>query len=192
MDALWTALQAMPEADWRALGLERPRGGETPHFCYPRNARPIGYEGCILYCFLEGRGEMVFAADPESCGADYVFPLAEGLRDFLRLILACGSAGAVEQIGWMDEPMFRRHLEEEAAARPPEQTAALARLGRTWGLSPMEDPFAYVKALQSTFDGSGIDYRDEYDDALGLPRPDGSRSEAEERKSAPAEPVGRA
>lgn len=23
-----------------------------PYFCYPVNAEPIGFEGCILYCFL--------------------------------------------------------------------------------------------------------------------------------------------
>ena len=38
-----------------------------PYFCYPVNAEPIGFEGCILYCFLPEYGEMVFACDPESC-----------------------------------------------------------------------------------------------------------------------------
>ena len=34
----------------------------------------------------------------------------------------------------------------------------------------MEDPFAYVKALQTGFDGSKIQYSDEYYDC-GLERP---------------------
>ena len=38
----------------------------TPYFCYPVNAKPIGFEGCILYCFLPEYGEMVFACNPES------------------------------------------------------------------------------------------------------------------------------
>lgn len=33
-----------------------------PYFCYPVNAEPIGFEGCILYCFLPEYGEMVFPA----------------------------------------------------------------------------------------------------------------------------------
>ena len=52
-----------------------------PYFCYPVNAEPIGFDGCILYCFL-----------PE-----YVYPLAKNFEDFLRLILACGTADPVEQ-----------------------------------------------------------------------------------------------
>ena len=34
-----------------------------PYFCYPVNAKPIGFEGCILYCFLPEYGEMVFACN---------------------------------------------------------------------------------------------------------------------------------
>ena len=32
-----------------------------PYFCYPVNAEPIGFEGCILYCFLPEYGEMVLS-----------------------------------------------------------------------------------------------------------------------------------
>ena len=38
-----------------------------PYWCYPLNSKPIGLEGCILYCFIDGYDEMVFAANPESC-----------------------------------------------------------------------------------------------------------------------------
>ena len=45
-----------------------------PYFCYPVNAKPIGFEGCILYCFLPQYGEMVFACNPESCVDQNVYP----------------------------------------------------------------------------------------------------------------------
>lgn len=77
-----------------------------PYFCYPVNAEPIGFEGCILYCFLPEYGEMVFACDPESCADRNVYPLAKNFEDFLRLILACGTADPVEQIVWMDKLEF--------------------------------------------------------------------------------------
>ena len=77
-----------------------------PYFCYPVNAEPIGFEGCILYCFLPEYGEMVFACDPESCADRNVYPLAKNFEDFLRLILACGTADPVEQIVWMDKRQY--------------------------------------------------------------------------------------
>ena len=53
-----------------------------PYFCYPVNAEPIGFEGCILYCFLPEYGEMVFACDPESCGKKFrgFSPFDSGVR----------------------------------------------------------------------------------------------------------------
>lgn len=74
-----------------------------PVFCYPVNAKPIGFEGCILYCFLPEYGEMVFACNPESCVDQNVYPLAANFEDFIRLVLACGTANPLEQIVWMDK-----------------------------------------------------------------------------------------
>ena len=52
-----------------------------PHFCYPANAKAIGTEGSILYCFIESYGDMVFACNPESCADTYVYPLARTIAD---------------------------------------------------------------------------------------------------------------
>ena len=71
-----------------------------PYFCYPANAKPIGFEGCILYCFLPEYGENVY-------------PLAANFEDFIRLILACGTANPVEQIVWMDRSKFEEHMANE-------------------------------------------------------------------------------
>ena len=148
----------------------------TPYFCYPLNAQPIGYEGCIMYCFIEGYGEMVFAANPESCAAQYVYPLADSFADFLRLILACGSVNPIEQIVWMNRTQFEEHLKEEAGIQTPRQKETLALLAQKLALQPLPDPFGYVKALQAGFDDSLIHYSSDYYDTLGItPPPTNSR-----------------
>lgn len=148
-----------------------------PYFCYPVDAEPIGFEGCILYCFLPQYGGMVFAADPESCADKNVYPLAASFEDFMRLVLACGSANPVEQIVWMSREQFERHLQSEKALQTAEQRALLALLARELDLAPMEEPFAYVKALQADFDDSKVRYSDEYYDTLGMEVPGREGSE---------------
>lgn len=150
MDALFLQFQQLP-IDKSLISLE-PGSIEFPYFCYPVNAVPIGFEGSILYCFLPEYGEMVFAVNPESCVDSCVYPLAQNFSDFLRLILACGSANPVEQIAWMSREQFEDHLRAERAIQTEAQKAALEQLQSTFGLTPMEDPFAYVKALQTGFD----------------------------------------
>ncbi len=169
MDSLYEKYRKLNIAG-ALIALER-RGDVAPYFCYPQNARAIGYEGCILYCFIEGFGDMVFAANPESCADRNVYPLAASFADFMRLVLACGSANPVEQIVWMDQKQFERHLREEEKARTDEQRELLAYLKRELDLTPMQDPFTYVKKLQAGFDGSAIQYDEEYYDVLGLERP---------------------
>lgn len=142
-----------------------------PYWCYPLNARPIGLEGCILYCFIDGYDEMVFACNPETCVDTNVYPLARDFMDFMRLILACGSANPVEQIGWMSKTKFEEHLEAEASLRTKEQNDVLERLEAAFELPPMDRPYEYVKELQEGFDGSRIRYSDEYYDVLGIERP---------------------
>ena len=58
-----------------------------PYWCYPLNSRPIALEGCILYCFIEGYAEMVFASNPESCADSNVYPLAKSFEDFIKLVV---------------------------------------------------------------------------------------------------------
>ena len=53
------------------------------------------------YCQLEIDGRWIGL---ETCVDKYVYPLAANFKDFLRLILVCGSTTAVEQIiGWSKE-----------------------------------------------------------------------------------------
>jgi len=145
---------------------------QSEYFCYPIGAQPIGYEGSIMYCFLEGYGEMVFAVNPETCADIYVYPLAKDFADFLRLILACGTVNPAEQIVWMTKERFEQHVREEAAIRSTKLTKTLERIVHEFDLEPMEDPYKYVKALQAEFDDSLIRYTDEYYDVLGIERED--------------------
>ena len=138
------------------------------YFCYPTNAKPIGFEGCVMYCFIKPYGEMVFASNPETSAESYVYPLARTFEDFLRLILACGSTNPIEQVIWMNKEQFEKHLQSEEANRTDEQKKLLRYLEIELGLSPIENPYEYVKDIQSDFDSSGIQYSNEYYDTLGI------------------------
>ena len=48
----------------------------------------------------------------------------------------------------------------------------LERIASAFRLTPMEDPFSYIKGVQASFDGGKLHYTDEYYDTLGLARPD--------------------
>ncbi|MEG2512178.1 MAG: hypothetical protein RSA52_02855 [Acetivibrio sp.] len=74
----------------------------TAYFCTPKGASIIGWAGVdgIHYCFIRGFGDLVFAVSPSNANPDYVHPLANSFEDFLRLLLACGSADSLEQ-AWL-------------------------------------------------------------------------------------------
>ena len=76
----------------------------------------------------------------------------------------------IEQIIWMDKDKFEKHLKEEEAIRTEEQKATLSYLETELEISPIDNPYDYVKELQSRFDNSGIEYSDEYYDVLGIDR----------------------
>ena len=164
MKDFWNIFADLPREVRAQLSLE-PGTLEDPYYCYPVNARPIGFEGCILYCFIEGYEDMVFASNPENYGdSGQVYPLARNFEEFLRLVLACGGVNPAEQAVWMTEAQF----EEQRTACLAENAEAVERLKDALGLAPMEAPYAYVKAVQQNFDGSRIQYSEEYYETLGL------------------------
>lgn len=164
------------DSSW--IGLEK-RDMCVEYFCTPLNATVIGGENCIHYCFIRGYREMVFAVNPETCVDKHVYPLAMNFKDFLRLILACGSTTAVEQIvGWSKE-QFEGFLHSDGNAMFPEQKVVLEKIQSDLKLTPMENPYEYVKEVQALHDDSKIKFSNEYYDTLGLERPDGSECEAQ-------------
>ena len=166
------------EIDGRWIGLEKNEMC-VEYFCTPINATVIGWENSIHYCFIKGYRDMVFAVNQESCVDKYVYPLAMNFKDFLRMILACGSTTAVEQIiGWSKE-QFEDFLHSDDNKVFPEQAEILKIVAEKLKLQPMEDVYVYeyVIEVQAQFDDRKIKYSNEYYDVLGLERPDGSESE---------------
>ena len=164
------------DIDGRWIGLEKSEMC-VEYFCTPINTIVIGWENSIHYCFIKGYRDMVFAVNPESCVDKYVYPLAANFKEFLRLILACGSTTAVEQIiGWSKE-QFEDFLYSDDNKVFPQQAEVLKIVAEELKLQPMEDVYEYVKAVQAQFDDGKIKYSNEYYDVLGLERPDGSESE---------------
>lgn len=168
------------------IGLEKSELN-IEYFCTPVDAQVIGWENSIHYCFIRGYREMVFAVNPEPCVDQYVYPLAMNFKDFLRLILACGSTTAVEQIvGWSKE-QFERFITSEDNAVLPEQQKVLDIIKTDLKLTPMEEPYEYVKAVQEQYNNCHceIKYSNEYYDTLGLERPDGTESDMKFMEFAP-------
>jgi len=164
------------DIDGRWIGLEK---GDMcmEYFCTPVDAIVIGWENSIHYCFIKGYRDMVFAVNPETCVDKYVYPLAANFKEFLRLILACGSTTAVEQIiGWSKD-QFEDFLHSEDNKVFPKQAEVLKIVAEELKLQPMEDVYGYVKSVQELFDDRKIKYSNEYYDVLGLECPDGSESE---------------
>lgn len=141
------------------------------YYCYPKDAKVIGFEGCILYCFLPQYGDIVFAADPENYSDRKVFPLARTFKEFLRLIITCGSVNPVEQIINLPQGQFDQCLQEIKANQTDAQAELITRLCDEFLLTPINNPYQYVKDLQTDFDYGNIQFSDEYYDTLGIEQP---------------------
>ncbi len=149
--------------DLSSVGVERREENES-YFCTPKGAAVFGWAGVdgIHFCFIRGFGSMVFAVSPMNSAPDFVHPLARNFADFLRLLLACGDAAALEQAWMWDEAQFGAFLQEN----PPtsEQRQVLSQAAEELKLTPMEQPWRYIRELQSAFDYGKIRYTKEYYD----------------------------
>lgn len=145
------------------IGLEEGKN-ETHYFCTPKGARIIGWAGVdgIHFCFVRGFGEMVFAVSPMNTPGSFVHPLAQNFKDFLRLLLACSHTAALEQAWCWDQAQFDGFLRENVPT--DEQSAVLNIIQEKLSLTPMEQPFAYIKAVQDGVDESCIKYTEDYYD----------------------------
>lgn len=143
--------------DLSSVGIEI-RKDNTNYFCTPKGASVFARseETGIYYCFIRGFGEMVFSVNPRNPSADFVHPLSRNFSDFLRLLLACGDAAALEQAWMWNEAQLESFLSENPVTQ--EQQQALSELSEKMNLMPMERPWSYIKALQSSFDYSQIKY----------------------------------
>lgn len=151
------------DMDPAVIGLQRDDGQPT-YFCTPRGARVIGWAGVdgIHYCFIRGFGEMVFAVSPMRTMGDHVHPIARSFKDLLRLLIACGSMDALEQAHDFDENTFQAYCAQNLPSA--EQAAAFGILRDKLHITPMEEPYAYIRQLQRSFDYGSIPYPPEYYD----------------------------
>lgn len=153
-----------------------PGGEQGGYFCTPLGAHALGWgaEG-VHFCRIDGLGETVFCVDPMPLGEENVRPVARDFRDFLRLILAAGGTAAIEQAGDWTRAQFERFVqseEERENRRRPEVRQALETIARELALTPMEDPYGYIRALQAGFDAGALRFSDEYYECKGLERPE--------------------
>ncbi len=74
----------------------------------------------------------------------------------------------------MDKNRFKEHMAIEEKTLKDEQKAAVQQLQCALSLLPIENPFEYVKSIQKDFDGSKIQYRDEYYEVTGIENPKGT------------------
>lgn len=147
--------------DGSRVGLERGES-ESSYFCTPKDAKVIGWAGVdgIHYCFVRGFGEMVFAVSPMNTPGNYVHPVARDFIGFLRLLLACGDAAALEQAYCWDQAQFDGFQQDNPLT--VEQQAVLDVIRKKLLLTPMEQPFTYIKELQAEFNYSRIKYTEDY------------------------------
>ena len=61
----------------------------------------------------------------------------------------------------------------------PEQKVVLDKIRSGLKLTPMENPYEYVKTVQEQHDDSKIKFSNDYYDTLGLERPDGSENDVQ-------------
>ena len=106
----------------------------------PEGSKLLGYSHQTYFCFIEGYMETVFAVDDQPEHEWCVWPVAYSFREFLRLILACGSAELSAQSARLSENEYGRQLELEW--RRPHHD--LDGLGHRLSLTPIRDPFAYT------------------------------------------------
>lgn len=151
--------------DIAPLGIEL-RENENRYFCTPKGAKIIGWAGVdgIHYCFVRGFGEMVFVVSPMNSPENYVHPIAKNYTDFLRLLLTCGDTAALNQVYCWDQSQFDDFLKDN----PPnaEQQSVLDTIREKFLLTPMEQPFTYIKELQAMFDYSRIKFTEDYYDLI--------------------------
>lgn len=80
-----------------------------------------------------------------------------------------GSTTTLEQAGDWTREQFDTYLRAPENAVTPDAQAVLERIASAFRLTPMEDPFSYIKGVQASFDGGKLHYTDEYYDTLAWP-----------------------
>lgn len=158
------------DTSWIGLSIEP----DSQYFCTPINAKIIGWDNGLHYCFIEDFGEMVFCVNPETCCDYYVYPLAKNFYDFLSLIISTQNTNTMQQVILWDKQTFENFMNDTdnvEYANKIEVKNALTAISTKLGVTKMEKPFEYIKALQKEFPYDKINFSDEFYEATGLTKP---------------------
>ena len=145
------------------------------YFCTPVGAYVFAYTGGdgVHFCTIPDRfGDMIFLVEPMPLDAIHVRPVAENFTDFIRVLLAVRFTGILLDIPLRTEAEFDKGLQtfrEQYGSE--EHETQLYQLAAYYGVTPMDDPYSYVRDLQSTFDYEQIPFSDEYYESAGIPNP---------------------
>ncbi len=143
------------------FGIEKGQS-RSDYFCTPRGAAVIGWTGVdgIHYCTVKSLGPTVFAVNPYADPKKHAFPVAEDFETFLRLLITCGHESVIEQAHtWSREEYDRFALENPIT---PVRKAAADALAETYSLTPMDDPYVYLKQIYDSFDFDTVPYKKDY------------------------------
>ncbi len=131
----------------------------------PKGANVIGWAGVdgVHYCFVKGLGDMVFAVHP--LGEPNVVPIAENFTTLLRLLLSCGHMAVIDQAHLFGSPEQFAAFQADNPVTP-EAIEAMENIRERFGLTPLEEPYAYLCRLRESFDFATIPFRKSYYDSL--------------------------
>lgn len=159
--------------DTSLIGLEKT--DSSGYSCDPIGAKVfagLGVDG-VHFCFIDGFGEMVFSINPFAYNNQSVNPLASTFEDFLGLVLTCKNSNLPELIYNLTREEFDNQLEKTLndPFEKDETEAVLAIIQTELNITPIAEPYDYVRKVQTSFDYSQIKYSDEYYELTGIDKP---------------------
>ncbi len=154
------------------IGFEKG-DGKGGYYCTPVGMKVLGWDNGIHFGTIRGYGEMIFAVNPENYDekTGHVYPLASDFRDFLGLLLTAGHTAVIEQVNLMTRERYDSYALESFSFESEKRKKTLDAIQNLLGITPIEDPYAYVTSLQASFDASKLRYTKEYYDSIGAPPP---------------------
>ena len=159
----------------RGIGIIFDIDTDSRYFCTPVGAYIFAYTGSdgVHFCTVpEQFGDMIFIVEPMPIDEIHVRPVAQNFTDFIRVLLAVRFTGILLDIPLRTEAEFREGLQIFREQHETEEhTEKLRHLAAYYGVTPMDDPYTYIRSLQDTFDYNLIPFSDDYYDSCGLPNP---------------------
>ncbi|MBP3919866.1 MAG: SMI1/KNR4 family protein [Clostridia bacterium] len=141
-------------------------------YCFPMDSFVFAHNGCGDYfCIIPEFGETVFQIESISADGRPVKPLAADFKQFIRLVLAVPFTGILLSIYRITKENFLRDVAEVTAPTETDRMQKVSQLANIFSLSPMEQPYESVRALQDTFPYEKIRFYDAYYDACGIDNP---------------------